>query len=92
MHLKIIHVQYPKTKHILVVKRDGKCLVVYTPLKVKVKQKWYFDRGSSRYMIVNKEFLTNLQPCNLEFVTFGDGAKRTVFDSGSLKVPGMFFL
>ena len=26
----------------------------------------------------NKEFLTNLQPCNLEFLTVGDGAKCTV--------------
>ena len=66
--------------------------MVYTPLRVKVKQKLYFDSGSSGYMIGNKEFITNLQPCNLEFVTFGDGAKGTVLCSGSLKVPGMLFL
>ena len=35
------------------------------------------------------EFLTNLQPCSLEFVTFGDGAKGTVLGCGSLKIPCM---
>ena len=40
-------------------------------------------------MTGNKELLTNLQPCNLESVTFGDGAKGTVISSGLLKVPSM---
>ena len=52
-----------------------------TSLKVNVEQKWYFDNGSSRHMIGNKEFLTNLRPCNLESVTFGDGAKGIVIGS-----------
>ena len=52
-------------------------------------QKWYFDSGSSKHMTGNKEFLTNLQPCNLESVTFGDGAKGTMIGSGLLNVPGM---
>ena len=60
-----------------------------TSLKVNVKQKWYFDSGSSRHMTGNKEFLTNLQPCNLESITFGDGAKGTVISSSLSKVPGM---
>ena len=37
----------------------------------------------------NKEFFTNLQPCNLKFVTFGDGFKGVVHGSGLLKVLGM---
>ena len=37
----------------------------------------------------NKEFLTNLQPCNLESMTFGDGDKGTVIGSGLLKVLSM---
>ena len=53
--------------------------------EVEAKQKLYFDSGSSKHMTSNREFLTNLQPCNLEFVTFGDGAKG----SGYLKVPSM---
>ena len=43
-------------------------------------------------MIGNKEFLTNLQPCNLEFVTFDDGAKGIVIGSGLLKVLSMLKL
>ena len=60
-----------------------------TSLKVNVEQKWYFDSGSSRHMKGNKEFLTDLQPCNLESMTFGDGDKGTVIGSDLLKVPGM---
>ena len=52
--------------------------MAYTYLKVNVEKKWYFDSGSCRHMTGNKEFLINLQPCNLEFVTFDDGAKGTV--------------
>ena len=40
-------------------------------------------------MTSNKEFLTNLQPCNLKFVTFGDGVKGAALGSGLLKVSGM---
>ena len=40
-------------------------------------------------MTCNKEFMTNLQPCNLEPMTFGDGAKGIVIDSGLLKVSIM---
>ena len=68
---------------------DGRCLVVCTSLKVNVKQKWCFDNGSSKHMTGNKEFLINLQPCNLESMTFDDVAKGTVIGSGLLKVPGM---
>ena len=31
----------------------------------------------------------NLQPCSLESVKFGDGAKGTILRSGSLKIPCM---
>ena len=40
-------------------------------------------------MTSNKEFLTNLQPCNLESITFSDGVKGTGISSGLLKVPSM---
>ena len=40
-------------------------------------------------MTCNKEFMTNLKPCNLEFVTIGDGAKGTLIGNGLLKVPIM---
>ena len=40
-------------------------------------------------MTGNREFLTNLQPCSLESITFGDRGKGTVLGSGSLKFPGM---
>ena len=60
-----------------------------TFLKVNVEQKRYFDSGSFKHMTSNKEFLTNLQPCNLESVTFGDGAKGTIIGNSLLKVPGM---
>ena len=40
-------------------------------------------------MTGNREFFINLQPCSLEFVTFGDEGKGLVLGSGSLKVPGM---
>ena len=60
-----------------------------TSLKVNVKQKWYFDSGSFRHMTDNKEFMTNLQPCDLESMTFGDDAKGTVIDNDLLKVPRM---
>ena len=40
-------------------------------------------------MTGNMEFSTNLQPYSLESVTFGDGGKRTILGSGSLKVSGM---
>ena len=33
--------------------------------------------------------MTNLRPCHLEFVTFGDGTKGTMIGSGLLKVLGM---
>ena len=56
---------------------------------MKVEEKWYFDSGSSRHMTGNKEFLTNLQPCSLEPITFGDGGKGKILGCGSLKVLGM---
>ena len=75
MHQKVKQrEQNPKTKQIWVIKRDGRCLVACTSLKVKVEKKWCFDSGSSSHMTCNKEFLTNLQPYNLEPVTFDDGA------------------
>ena len=40
-------------------------------------------------MTRNREFLTNLQPCSLESLTFGDRGTCIVFGSGSLKVSGM---
>ena len=33
--------------------------------------------------------MTSLQPCNLESMTFGDGAKFIVIGNGLLKVPSM---
>ena len=83
-----------KTKQIWWIKRDGRCLVVCTSLKTKVEEKRYFDSGSSKHMIGNREFLINLQPCSLEFVTFGDGGKglALVLGSGSPKVPIMLIL
>ena len=71
------------------VKKDRKCLVACISLKVNVEQKRNFGSGSSRHMSGNKEFLTNLQPYNLEYMTFGDGAKGIVIGSGLLKVPSM---
>ena len=38
-------------------------------------------------MIGNREFLINMQPCSLEFVTFRDGGKGIILGSSSLKVP-----
>ena len=60
-----------------------------TSLKVNVKKKLYFDSGSSRHMTCNKEFMKNLHPCNLEYVTFGDGAKGTMIGISLLKVLGV---
>ena len=40
-------------------------------------------------MTGNMEFFINLQPCNLESITFGDGGKGTILGSDSLKVPGL---
>ena len=60
-----------------------------TSLKVNVKQKWYFDSRSSKHMTCNKEFMTNLHPCNLEYVTFGGGTKSTMIGIGLLKVLGV---
>ena len=40
-------------------------------------------------MTGNKEYMTNLQPYNLEFVTFGDDAKGIVIGSGLLKFQGI---
>ena len=40
-------------------------------------------------MVGNKDLLIDLRPCNLKFVTFGDGFKDVVLGSGLLKVPGM---
>ena len=60
-----------------------------TSPKLNIQQKWYFDSGSFRHMTSNKEFITNLLPCNLESVTFNDGAKGPVIVNGLLKVPGM---
>ena len=69
--------------------KGARCLVECTSLKVDVEQKWYFDSGNSKHMTCNKEFFTNLQPCNLEYVTFGDGAKGSMIGSGLLKALGM---
>ena len=63
--------------------------MIYTSLKVNVEQNLCFDNGTSKHMTGNKEFLINLQPCNLESMTFDDGAKGTVIGSDLLKVPGM---
>ena len=40
-------------------------------------------------MTDNKEFMTNLQPCDLESMTFNDDAKGTVIDNDLLKVQSM---
>ena len=61
--------------------------MAYTSLKVNIEEKWYFYSGCSKHMIGNKNFLTNLQPSNLESMTFGDGAIDTMICSGLLKVP-----
>ena len=79
----------PKDETCMENKRDGRCLVVYTSINMKVEEKFYFDSGSSRHMTGNREFLTNLQPCSFELVTFGDGGKGKVLGSGSLKILGM---
>ena len=84
--------QHSKIKHVWKVKKDTRCLVVYTSLKMKVEEKSYFDCGSSKHMTDNKEFLTNLWPCNLESLTFGDGGKGTTLGNGSLKILGMLKL
>ena len=63
--------------------------MVCSSLKVNAEQKWYFDSGSSKHMTSNKELLTNLQPCVLESVTFGDKVRDTVIRCGLLKVLGM---
>ena len=81
--------QHLKKKKVWRIKRDERCLVVCTFLKTKVEEKWYFDSGSSRHMTGNMEFMINLQPCNLELVTFGNGGKSSILGSGSLKVPTM---
>ena len=70
-------------------KRKTKSFVVLIPLKAKIKQRWYFDNGSSRHMTGNKWLLSHVLPSNLDFVTFGDGVKGSVLGSGSLNVPGL---
>ena len=70
-------------------KKDERCLVVYTSLKLQVEEKLYFNSDKSWHMTGKMEFMTNLQPCGLESITFGDGGKGTVLGSGSLKIPGM---
>ena len=63
--------------------------MVCTSLIINVEEKCYFDNGSSMHVTGNKEFFTNLQLCNLESITFGDGAKSTILGSGSLNIPGV---
>ena len=79
----------PKDKAGWIIKRDGRRLAIYTSLKTKVEERWYFDNGNSRHMTSNREFLINLQPCSLELVTFFDAGKGTVLGSDTLKVLGM---
>ena len=70
-------------------KKGWRCLVVCTSLKMKVEENCYFDSGNSKHMTSNREFLINLQPCNLESITFGDRDKGTILGNDSLKVLGM---
>lgn len=39
-------------------------------------------------MIRNKEHLTNIEPCNLDFVTFSDRVKGKVISNANLNNPG----
>ena len=64
--------------------KNGRYLVVCTSLKMKVEEKRYFHSGNSRRMTGNRELFTNLQPCNLESITFGNGGTGTVLGSGAL--------
>ena len=63
--------------------------MVCSSLRVSTEQKWYFDSGSSRHRTGNKELLSNLQPCGIESVTFGDGFRAIVFGCGLLQVPSL---
>ena len=71
----------PVVKKKWVEKGKAKIFVVFTSLKAKAKKKRYFDSG-----IGNK---TNLQPSILDFVTFGDDAKRSFMRSDFLNILGM---
>ena len=59
------------------------------PLKVNIKKRRYFDSGSFRHMIGNKDLLIDLRPCNLKFVTFGEGVMGVVLGSGIPKASCM---
>lgn len=83
-----------KTQRIPIVKREWRvknvrisCNVVLTSFKSSTKVDWYFDSGSYRHMIGEKNYLSNLKYVNAGKVTFGDKATSKIVRKGQLNYP-----
>jgi hypothetical protein len=58
-----------------------------------LENKWLMDSGSSRHMIRNKKWFSNLTPLSLkEYVTFEDDKKGKVLGTDIIKVNDYFTL
>jgi hypothetical protein len=58
-----------------------------------LENKWLMDSGSSRHMIRNKKWFSNLTPLSLkEYVTFEDDKKGKVLGTDIIKVNEYFTL
>ncbi|CAM8971605.1 unnamed protein product [Rhodiola kirilowii] len=77
-------------KQVRHVKQKGEvCHVAFSSASHQSKERWFFDRGYSRHMTGNPEFLVNIKKCTPNSVKFGNGIEGRVLGIGTLKVPGL---
>lgn len=63
------------------------CNVVLTSFRSSRKGDWYFGSESSRHMIGEKTYLSELKSISLGKVTFGDGVTRKIIGKGKTQLP-----
>lgn len=69
-----------------------KCNLVLSSLRSSTKGDWYLKSGSSRHMIGEQNYLSDLKPINAEKVTFGDSTVGRIFRKGKLNFQGLLAL
>lgn len=78
----------PKLKKVWLRKGRPKCNVVFTTLRARAPNEWYFDGGCSRHMTSEKSLFTSFEDFNGRNVIFGDDNVARVRNRGSVSIPG----
>ena len=69
-------------------KNKAKCQVIFTEIKARSSNEWYFDSDCLSHTIGDKSFFTSLKDYNGETVTFGYESLAHVKCKGSISIIG----